>query len=100
MLRIINEPTAAALAYGLHDLATKSSDVGRVLIFDLGGGTFDVSVLQLEGGVFAVGGDTHLGGEATHASSTTPAAAIHAAIRRAARRPRHPRPRMKPPARK
>ena len=66
MLRIINEPTAAALAYGLHDLATKSSDVGRVLIFDLGGGTFDVSVLQLEGGVFAVqatGGDTHLGGE-------------------------------------
>ena len=66
MLRIINEPTAAALAYGLHDLATKSSEVGRVLIFDLGGGTFDVSVLQLEGGVFAVqatGGDTHLGGE-------------------------------------
>jgi hypothetical protein len=66
VLRIINEPTAAALAYGLHDLATKSSEVGRVLIFDLGGGTFDVSVLQLEGGVFAVqatGGDTHLGGE-------------------------------------
>jgi len=66
VLRIINEPTAAALAYGLHDLATKSTEVGRVLIFDLGGGTFDVSVLQLEGGVFAVqatGGDTHLGGE-------------------------------------
>merc|ERR1712171_26294 len=62
VLRIINEPTAAALAYGLHDLATKSSEVGRVLIFGLGGGTFDVSGLQLEGGVFAVqatGGDTH-----------------------------------------
>mmetsp|Transcript_10846 Transcript_10846/g.19315 ORF Transcript_10846/g.19315 Transcript_10846/m.19315 type:complete len:702 (-) Transcript_10846:610-2715(-) len=59
--RIINEPTAAALAYGLD----KQSE-GNVLVFDLGGGTFDVSLLQIEGGVFkvlATAGDTHLGGE-------------------------------------
>mmetsp|Transcript_10845 Transcript_10845/g.19313 ORF Transcript_10845/g.19313 Transcript_10845/m.19313 type:complete len:702 (-) Transcript_10845:388-2493(-) len=59
--RIINEPTAAALAYGLD----KQSE-GSVLVFDLGGGTFDVSLLQIEGGVFkvlATAGDTHLGGE-------------------------------------
>jgi len=59
--RIINEPTAAALAYGLD----KQSE-GQVLVFDLGGGTFDVSLLQIEGGVFkvlATAGDTHLGGE-------------------------------------
>lgn len=67
--RIINEPTAAALAYGLHSAAadgTVEHDKKNVLIFDLGGGTFDVSVLSMEGGVFAVkatGGDTHLGGE-------------------------------------
>lgn len=71
--RIINEPTAAALSYGLH--AKKENDANNggakqaktnVVIFDLGGGTFDVSVLAMDGGVFevkATGGDTHLGGE-------------------------------------
>lgn len=62
-LRIINEPTAAALAYGMDKNDGKER---KVLIFDLGGGTFDVSVLMIEGGVFevkATGGDTHLGGE-------------------------------------
>lgn len=60
--RIINEPTAAAIAYGLD----KKNGETNVLIFDCGGGTFDVSVLQLDGGVFEVrstNGDTHLGGE-------------------------------------
>ncbi|XP_065210373.1 heat shock 70 kDa protein II-like [Planococcus citri] len=63
VLRIINEPTAAAIAYGLEK---KNSDAQNVLIFDLGGGTFDVSVLTLQNGVFEVistAGDTHLGGE-------------------------------------
>lgn len=63
VLRIINEPTAAAIAYGLD---SKSSQEKHVLIFDLGGGTFDVSLLNITGGVFAVkatAGDTHLGGE-------------------------------------
>ncbi|TIC02237.1 putative heat shock protein sks2, partial [Wallemia mellicola] len=63
VLRIINEPTAAAIAYGLD---SKSSEEKNVLIFDLGGGTFDVSLLNITGGVFAVkatAGDTHLGGE-------------------------------------
>ena len=67
--RIINEPTAAALAYGL-DSKTKSAMAERqktnVLIFDLGGGTFDVSLLSIEEGIFevrATNGDTHLGGE-------------------------------------
>ncbi|KAJ9118277.1 Heat shock protein sks2 [Naganishia vaughanmartiniae] len=63
VLRIINEPTAAAIAYGLDQ---KSSDEKIVLIFDLGGGTFDVSLLSIQGGVFTVkatAGDTHLGGE-------------------------------------
>lgn len=63
VLRIINEPTAAAIAYGLD----KQGDGERnVLIFDLGGGTFDVSVLTIEDGIFevkATAGDTHLGGE-------------------------------------
>merc|ERR1711871_1484620 len=62
VLRIINEPTAAAIAYGLD----KKGAEKNVLIFDLGGGTFDVSVLTMEGGVFevkATAGDTHLGGE-------------------------------------
>jgi len=66
VMRIINEPTAAALAYGLHAGHAASVDKSNVLIFDLGGGTFDVSVLSMEGGVFTVkatGGDTHLGGE-------------------------------------
>jgi heat shock protein 1/8 len=60
-LRIINEPTAAALAYGLHNKTNSNT-----LIFDLGGGTFDVSLLELNKGVFevkATSGDTHLGGE-------------------------------------
>jgi len=67
VLRIINEPTAAALAYGLDKQASGGSDKPQtVLIYDLGGGTFDVSVLKIEGGMFTVlatGGDTHLGGE-------------------------------------
>lgn len=63
VLRIINEPTAAAIAYGLDKKTTKEKNI---LIFDLGGGTFDVSVLVIEDGVFEVkstAGDTHLGGE-------------------------------------
>ncbi|CAO3698534.1 hypothetical protein G6F70_003686 [Rhizopus microsporus] len=63
VLRIINEPTAAAIAYGL-DKKTKGE--ANVLIFDLGGGTFDVSLLTIEEGIFevkATAGDTHLGGE-------------------------------------
>jgi molecular chaperone DnaK len=59
--RIINEPTAAALAYGLE-----KKDAERVAIYDLGGGTFDISVLEIRDGVFSVkstNGDTHLGGE-------------------------------------
>lgn len=63
VLRIINEPTAAALAYGLDKKLQKDKNV---LIFDLGGGTFDVSVLTIADGVFEVlstAGDTHLGGE-------------------------------------
>ena len=63
VLRIINEPTAAAIAYGLDKRMGKEKNV---LIFDLGGGTFDVSVLAIEEGVFEVkstAGDTHLGGE-------------------------------------
>lgn len=61
VLRIVNEPTAAALAYGLD----KGGD-GRILVFDLGGGTFDVSILELGDGVFevkATNGNTHLGGD-------------------------------------
>ena len=62
VLRIINEPTAAALAYGLD----KSAQDETILVFDLGGGTFDVSVLEIGDGVFEVKsthGDTHLGGD-------------------------------------
>jgi heat shock protein 1/8 len=64
VLRIINEPTAAAIAYGLD----KKDDKGErhVLIFDLGGGTFDVTLLSIDEGIFevkATAGDTHLGGE-------------------------------------
>lgn len=61
VLRIVNEPTAAALAYGLD-----KGGEGRILVFDLGGGTFDVSILELGDGVFevkATNGDTHLGGD-------------------------------------
>ncbi|KAJ6630718.1 heat shock protein 70 [Mycena sp. CBHHK59/15] len=63
VLRIINEPTAAAIAYGLDKKVTGERNV---LIFDLGGGTFDVSLLTIEEGIFevkATAGDTHLGGE-------------------------------------
>ena len=61
VLRIVNEPTAAALAYGLD----KDKDE-TILVFDLGGGTFDVSILELSEGTFevqATNGDTHLGGD-------------------------------------
>jgi len=63
VMRIINEPTAAAIAYGLDK---KSDGEKNILIFDLGGGTFDVSILTIEDGIFEVkstAGDTHLGGE-------------------------------------
>ncbi|WMW22318.1 molecular chaperone DnaK [Methanolobus mangrovi] len=62
VMRIINEPTAAALAYGLD----RDDEDHKILIYDLGGGTFDVSILELGGGVFEVlstSGDTHLGGD-------------------------------------
>lgn len=62
VLRIINEPTAAALAYGLQ----KDKEEERVLVYDLGGGTFDVSILELDSGTFevkATAGDNHLGGD-------------------------------------
>ena len=62
VLRIINEPTAAALAYGLY----KTEGESQIIVYDLGGGTFDVSLLSIEDGVFevlATAGDTHLGGE-------------------------------------
>jgi len=62
VLRIINEPTAAAIAYGLD----KKEGEKNILVFDLGGGTFDVSLLTIDNGVFevvATNGDTHLGGE-------------------------------------
>ena len=61
VLRIINEPTAAAVAYGLDNEAAQ-----KILVYDLGGGTFDVSLLSIEDGIFevkATAGDTHLGGE-------------------------------------
>ncbi|CAM6033814.1 unnamed protein product [Sphagnum compactum] len=65
VLRIINEPTAAAIAYGLDKKASSTGEK-NILIFDLGGGTFDVSLLTIEEGIFEVkstAGDTHLGGE-------------------------------------
>ena len=61
VLRIINEPTAASLAYGLDKRHT-----GLIAVYDLGGGTFDISILRVEDGVFqvlATNGDTHLGGD-------------------------------------
>jgi len=68
VLRVINEPTAAALAYGLDKKAKDGAngEETNILVFDLGGGTFDVTVLTIENGVFEVAstsGDTHLGGE-------------------------------------
>ena len=65
-MRIINEPTAAAIAYGLDKKSDNGGAERNVLIFDLGGGTFDVSLLTIEEGIFevkATAGDTHLGGE-------------------------------------
>ena len=62
-LRIINAPTAAAIAYGFD---SKEIEAKNILVFDLGGGTFDVTILTIEEGVFEVlstNGDTHLGGE-------------------------------------
>lgn len=62
ILRILNEPTAAAIAYGMD----KKSGEKNIIVFDLGGGTFDVSLLSIDNGVFevmATAGDTHLGGE-------------------------------------
>lgn len=62
VLRVVNEPTAAAIAYGLD----KSGEERQVIVYDLGGGTFDVSLLSIDDGVFevlATAGDTHLGGE-------------------------------------
>ncbi|KAK0518761.1 Hsp70 ATPase ssc1, partial [Tilletia horrida] len=61
VLRVINEPTAAALAYGLD-----MSESSVIAVFDLGGGTFDISILEMQKGVFEVkstNGDTHLGSE-------------------------------------
>ena len=61
VLRIINEPTAASLAYGLD-----KRNRGTIAVYDLGGGTFDISILKVEDGVFqvlATNGDTHLGGD-------------------------------------
>ena len=60
-LRIINEPTAASLAYGLQEKTQ-----GTIAVYDLGGGTFDISILKLKNGIFevlATNGDTHLGGD-------------------------------------
>nr|KMM65277.1 hsp70-like protein C [Coccidioides posadasii RMSCC 3488] len=62
VLRVVNEPTAAAIAYGLD----KTGDERQIIVYDLGGGTFDVSVLSIDNGAFevlATAGDTHLGGE-------------------------------------
>ena len=61
VVRLVNEPTAASLAYGLHQMAE-----GRVAVYDFGGGTFDISILNIKGGIFevlATNGDTHLGGD-------------------------------------
>ncbi len=66
VLRIINEPTAAAIAYGLDKKSGTSKGEKNILVFDLGGGTFDVSLLAIDGEIFevqATSGDTHLGGD-------------------------------------
>lgn len=66
VLRIVNEPTAAAIAYGLDDKSKDKPEETHILIFDMGGGTFDVSILTIQDTVFevkATAGDPHLGGE-------------------------------------
>jgi molecular chaperone DnaK/molecular chaperone HscA len=66
VLRLVNEPTAAALAYGLDKNPDGSSRDGVIAVYDFGGGTFDISILKLHEGIFeviATGGDTHLGGD-------------------------------------
>ncbi|MDG1310489.1 MAG: Fe-S protein assembly chaperone HscA [Porticoccaceae bacterium] len=67
VLRLLNEPTAAAIAYGLDEIETEAGDQERIIaIYDLGGGTFDISILRLSKGVFevlATGGDSALGGD-------------------------------------
>jgi len=66
VLRIVNEPTAAAIAYGLDQAGGKQEEETNILIFDMGGGTFDVSILAIQNSVFevrATAGDPHLGGE-------------------------------------
>jgi len=66
VMRIINEPTAAAIAYGLDENTGGGAGEKNILVYDLGGGTFDVSILTIDEGVFevlATNGDTHLGGE-------------------------------------
>ena len=66
VLRIINEPTSASIAYGLNNITLHKDRTTTILVFDLGGGTFDVSIVSLEDGLFqvlATCGDTHLGGE-------------------------------------
>jgi molecular chaperone DnaK len=90
VLRIINEPTAAALAYGLD----KEGADQTVLVFDLGGGTFDVSVLEIGDGVFEVkstSGDTHLGGDDWDQRSSTGWSRVQG------HRGRRPRPRTRWP---
>ncbi|MDE1163641.1 MAG: Fe-S protein assembly chaperone HscA [Acidobacteriaceae bacterium] len=66
VLRLVNEPTAAALAYGLDKNADGTARAGIIAVYDFGGGTFDISILKLHEGIFEVistGGDTHLGGD-------------------------------------
>jgi molecular chaperone DnaK len=66
VLRLVNEPTAAALAYGLDKNPDGSAKDGIIAVYDFGGGTFDISILKLHEGIFeviATGGDTHLGGD-------------------------------------
>jgi molecular chaperone HscA len=66
VLRIINEPTAASLAYGLDAIEKAGGESKIIAVYDLGGGTFDISILRIAGGMFEVlstNGDTYLGGD-------------------------------------
>jgi Fe-S protein assembly chaperone HscA len=80
VVRLVNEPTAASLAYGLNQKAE-----GRIAVFDFGGGTFDISILNIKGGIFevlATNGDTHLGGDdIDRALIETLLAGVHDSIR-------------------